>query len=149
MTQGNWPAKARIMTAAPPQLYASLLVALGGGIGALLRYQIGRGLTYAFGASAMTNFPWAPLTVNVVGSLGMGLLAGWLAGAAENGEQLRLVLGIGLLGGFTTFSAFSLEMMMLMNRGDHASAFIYGSVSVMAGLAALYMGLIVMKLFHA
>ena len=138
------------MSSAPPQLYASLMVALGGGIGALLRYQVGRGMTYVLGPSAMMSFPWATLTVNVIGSLGMGLLAGWLMSTGTNpaSEQMRLVLGVGLLGGFTTFSAFSLEMMMLMNRGDHASAFIYGSVSVMAGLAALYIGLIVMKLFH-
>ena len=137
------------MSAAPPPLYASLLVALGGAIGALLRYQLGRGLTAMFGPAAMMGFPWATLTVNVIGSLGMGLLAGWLAGGGTGAEQLRLVFGVGLLGGFTTFSAFSLEMMMLMNRGDHALAFIYGSVSVMAGLAALYMGLIIMKLFHS
>ncbi len=136
------------MSSAPPQLYASLLVALGGGIGALLRYQAGRGLTYVLGPAAMMNFPWATLLVNVVGSLGMGLLAGWLASGGQGSEQMRLVFGVGILGGFTTFSAFSLEMMMLMNRGDHTSAFIYGSVSVMAGLAALYIGLIVMKLFH-
>lgn len=136
------------MSASPPQLYASLLVALGGGIGALLRYQFGRGMTSLLGSSAVMAFPWATLAVNVIGSLGMGLLAGWLAGGAHGGEQLRLVFGVGLLGGFTTFSAFSLEMMMLMDRGDHTSAFVYGSVSVMAGLAALYMGLIVMKLFH-
>lgn len=137
------------MSATPPPLYASLLVALGGAIGALLRYQLGRGLTALLGPVTMMSFPWATLAVNIIGSLGMGLLAGWLAGSGTGSEQLRLVFGVGLLGGFTTFSAFSLEMMMLMNRGDHASAFIYGSVSVMAGLTALYMGLIIMKLFHS
>ena len=139
------------MNGAPNALYSSLFVALGGGIGALLRYQVGRGMTYMFGPQAMMGFPWATLAVNVLGSLGMGLLAGWLMRHGpelpDNGEQLRLMVGVGLLGGFTTFSAFSLEMMMLMDRGDHTWAFIYGSVSVMAGLAALYIGLIVMRLF--
>ena len=135
---------------APPQLYASLSVAIGGGIGALLRYQLGRSLTYLLGPAAVMTFPWATLAANVIGSLGMGLLAGWLAkhgpDLAHGGEQARLLLGVGLLGGFTTFSAFSLELMLLMDRGNHALAFIYGSVSVMAGLIALYTGLIVMRL---
>ena len=126
-----------------------MLVALGGGIGALLRYQVGRLLTHWLGPTAVLSFPWATLAVNVLGSLGMGLLAGWIMkqGSADT-EQLRLVFGVGVLGGFTTFSAFSLEMMMLMNRGDHGAAFIYGSVSVMAGISALYMGLIIMRLFN-
>ena len=139
------------MSSTPPPFYASLSVALGGGIGALLRYQLGRGLTYAFGPQAMIGFPWATLAANVIGCFGMGLLAGWLArhgpdmGPAAS-EQLRLLAGVGLMGGFTTFSAFSLELMLLMDRGDHGWAFVYGSVSVMAGLAALYIGLIVMRL---
>ena len=132
--------------AATPQLYASLSVALGGGIGALLRYQLGRLMTHVLGAGAVMAFPWATLVANVLGSLGMGLLAGWLAKTGEGGEPMRLLLGVGLLGGFTTFSAFSLEMMLLMDRGQHAYAFIYGSVSVMAGLTALYIGLIAMRL---
>ena len=133
------------MTANSP-LYASLSVALGGGIGALLRYQAGRLTTWVMGVQAVTTFPWATLFVNVLGSLAMGLLAGWLARQPAGAEQMRLLLGVGLLGGFTTFSAFSLEMMMLMDRGQHALAFVYGSISVMAGISALYMGLIVMRL---
>ena len=134
---------------APPQLYASLSVAIGGGIGALLRYQLGRLLTHAMGPAAVMAFPWATLAANVLGSLGMGVLAGWLArhgpGMGDGGEQARLLVGVGLLGGFTTFSAFSLEMMLLMDRGQHALAFVYGSVSVMAGLTALYVGLIAVR----
>ena len=132
--------------AANPPLYASLSVALGGGIGALLRYQFGRLTTWIMGPQAVTTFPWATLFTNVLGSLAMGLLAGWLARNSQGGEQMRLLVGVGLLGGFTTFSAFSLEMMMLMDRGEHALAFIYGSVSIMAGLSALYIGLIAMRL---
>ncbi|MEN7536472.1 fluoride efflux transporter CrcB [Aurantiacibacter flavus] len=139
------------MISTPPPLYASLSVALGGGIGALLRYQMGRALTHLAGPQTMVGFPWATLMVNVIGSLAMGVLAGWLArhgpDLRDGGEQVRLLVGVGLLGGFTTFSSFSLEMMLLMDRGDNALAFVYGSVSIMAGLAGLYIGLIVMRLF--
>ena len=135
---------------APSQLLASSFVALGGAIGALLRYQTGRLLTYWLGPNTVTAFPWATLTVNILGSLAMGLLAGYLArhgpGATLGGEQWRLFLGVGVLGGFTTFSAFSLEMMLLIERGQAAQGLIYAAVSVLAGLTALYLGLILMRL---
>ena len=70
---------------------------------------------------------------------------GFLARYGQGGEQWRLFLGVGLLGGFTTFSAFSLEMMVLVERGQAAQAFIYAAVSVLAGLSALYVGLIAMR----
>ena len=77
------------------------------GFGAVLRWQLGRAMTGWLGAPVVTAFPFATLAANAAGSLAMGLLAGWLArhGSGE-GEQLRLLLGVGLLGGFTTFSAF-------------------------------------------
>jgi fluoride exporter len=96
-------------------------------------------------AGGQRAFPWATLTVNVVGSLAMGLLAGWLARHGEGGESYRLLLGVGLLGGFTTFSAYSLELMLLIERGQAGQAFLYGAVSVLAGLSALYIGLIAMR----
>ena len=74
----------------------------------------------------------------------MGLLAGWLARYGPGGEQWRLFLGVGVLGGFTTFSAFSLEMMLLIER-QPAQGVIYALVSVLAGLSALYIGLIAMR----
>lgn len=126
-------------------MMASLHVALGGAIGSVLRYQLGRGMTYWLGPQAVSAFPWATLAVNLIGSLAMGLLAGWLARHGENGEPMRLLLGVGLLGGFTTFSAFSLELMVLAERGQAGQAFIYGAVSVLAGLSALYVGLIAMR----
>ena len=129
----------------PSPLLASSYVALGGAIGSLLRYQAGRGMTRWLGAEAVTAFPWATLTVNVVGSLAMGLLAGWLARHGQGGEQWRLFLGVGVLGGFTTFSAFSLEMMLLIER-QPLQGITYALVSVLAGLTALYLGLIVMRL---
>ena len=141
---GSAPAKAARMTM-PSPLLASSYVALGGAIGSLLRYQAGRGMTRWLGAEAVTAFPWATLTVNVIGSLAMGLLAGWLARYGQGSEQWRLFLGVGVLGGFTTFSAFSLEMMMLIER-QPLQGVTYALVSVLAGLTALYLGLIVMRL---
>ena len=127
-------------------LAASGLVALGGAVGAVARYQVGRGVTAWLGPAAVTAFPWATLIVNVAGSLAMGLLAGWLARHGTGGETARLLLGVGLLGGFTTFSAFSLEMMLLIERGQPGTAFAYAAISVLAGVTALYIGLIVMRL---
>jgi CrcB protein len=129
----------------PPQILASSYVALGGAIGALLRYQTGRWLTHVLGPTVVTVFPWATLTVNVVGSLLMGALAGFLARHGQGGEAWRLFIGVGVLGGFTTFSSFSLEMMMLIERGQPFQALTYVLVSVLAGLSALYIGLIVMR----
>ncbi|GGC35306.1 putative fluoride ion transporter CrcB [Novosphingobium marinum] len=132
--------------AMPHPLLASMYVALGGGIGALLRYQLGRAMTHWLGAPVVAAFPWATLAANVIGSMAMGVLAGWLARFGQGGEQLRLLIGVGLLGGFTTFSSFSLEIMLLMERGQGAQAFLYAAVSVLAGLSGLYIGLIVMRL---
>ncbi|MCR2834830.1 fluoride efflux transporter CrcB [Parerythrobacter lacustris] len=127
-------------------LAATANVAIGGAIGAVLRHQTGRLMTHWLGAKTVTAFPWATLTVNVVGSLLMGVLAGWMARQGTGGEQMRLLLGVGLLGGFTTFSSFSLEMMLLIERGQIAPAMTYALVSVLAGLAGLYIGLIAMRL---
>ena len=134
------------MSASLSPFAASLNVAIGGAVGAVLRYQLGRGMTAWLGPNAINAFPWATLTANIVGSLAMGLLAGWLArhGSGE-GEQIRLLLGVGLLGGFTTFSAFSLEMMSLVERGHVLTAVSYAGVSIFAGLAALYLGIVAMR----
>ena len=130
---------------APSPLAASALVALGGAVGSLARYQVGRGMTRLLGPQQVATFPWATLVVNVAGSLAMGLLAGWLARGGQVGETWRLLVGVSLLGGFTTFSAFSLELMMLIERGQASTAFVYAAVSVLAGLSALYIGLIAMR----
>lgn len=130
----------------PSPTTASLYVALGGGAGSLLRYQSGRLMTYWLGPQTMTAFPWATLTVNVLGSMAMGLLIGFLARHGSGaGELWRLLIGIGLLGGFTTFSSFSMEMMLLIERGQPALALTYAAVSLFAGLTALYIGMIAMR----
>lgn len=134
------------MSAVSP-LSASLYVFAGGGAGALLRYQIGRFLTHLLGPQAVTAFPWATLAVNVAGSCAMGLLAGWLVRHGDSaGEHWRLLIGVGLLGGFTTFSAFSLELMLLIERGQPWLAASYALISVLAGLTGLYVGLIAMRI---
>lgn len=130
----------------PHPLISSLYVAVGGGTGALMRYQTGRMMTHWLGPNTITAFPWATLTVNVIGSLAMGVLAGFMARHGQGGDHWRLLLGVGLLGGFTTFSAFSLEMMLLIERGQPALALTYGSVSLLAGLSAMYLGLIAMRI---
>ena len=130
-------------------LIASLHVALGGAIGAVLRYQLGRGMTHWLGVQAVSTFPWATLAVNAFGSVFMGILAGWLArqGSPGDGEQLRLLLGVGLLGGFTTFSAFSLEMVMLLERGQFTFAALYAVLSFALGISGLIFGLTVMRAY--
>lgn len=131
---------------APSPVAATMMVFAGGGMGAVLRHQLGRAMSGWLGPSVVSAFPWATLAVNVSGSLVMGLLAGWLAKYGSGGEHWRLFLGVGLLGGFTTFSAFSLELMLLIERGQPGTAFAYAAVSVLAGLTGLYMGLIAMRL---
>ena len=129
----------------PSPLAASSLVALGGAIGAVLRYQTGRMMTLWLGPNVVTAFPWATLAVNVIGSFAMGVLAGWLARHGQGGEHWRLFVAVGVLGGFTTFSAFSLELMLLVERGQAGQAFVYAAIAVLAGLSALYIGLIAMR----
>jgi CrcB protein len=131
----------------PAPLAATALVAVGGGIGAALRYQFGRVVQHALGPHAATAFPWATLGVNLSGSLAMGLLAGWLAGpgAANGSEAWRLALGVGVLGGFTTFSAFSLELVLLAQRGAWHLAAAYAALSLLGGALALALGLWTMR----
>lgn len=117
-----------------------LLVALGGGLGAAGRYGV------SLAAPARPGeWPFATFTINVLGSLLIGILGGWLATKGEAGEQYRLLLGVGVLGGFTTFSAFSLETMRMIERNDWLGASTYSLGSVLAGLAAVAIGLLMAK----
>lgn len=123
---------------APTPFTATTLVALGGGTGAAARYWLGR----AFGpGGAGHGFPWGTFAANVIGSMALGLLAGWLARHGNGGEHWRLLLGVGLLGGFTTFSAFSLESVLMIERGHGGLAGVYIAASVAAGIIALFAGM--------
>ena len=128
----------------PPSFMASsALVALGGGIGAWLRFATGAAWARAIGPVAASAFPWATLTVNVLCRLAMG--PGWLARHGNGGEPARLLLGVGVLGGFTTFSAFSLEFALLVERGQPGLAVGYAALSLLAGFIALFAGLFIMR----
>lgn len=133
------------MTAVPlSPLAASALVAAGGAVGAMARYHAVRIVTAAFGPD--NSFPWGTLSVNIIGSLLMGALLGWLARGSVSGagaESARLFIGVGLLGGFTTFSAFSAELVTLVHRGEGVLAAGYGAASLIAGMAALLVGLLI------
>ncbi|PLK26485.1 CrcB family protein [Novosphingobium sp. TH158] len=129
----------------PSFLSASALVALGGGLGAWLRFATSALWSRAIGPVAASAFPWATLSANVIGSLLMGLLAGWLARHGSGGEQWRLLLGVGVLGGYTTFSAFSLEFALFVERGAIGLAAGYVAISLVAGFAALFAGLFIMR----
>lgn len=118
-----------------------VLVMAGGALGAAARYLLGRATLAWLGA----GFPWGTLAVNLLGGLGMGLLVGMTSrhGASDN---VRLFLGTGLLGGFTTFSAFSLDIVTLADRGQPGLAIGYAALSVGGAAAALVIGL---ELFRA
>lgn len=126
----------------PSTLQASTLVALGGASGAVLRYHSGRLIGTLAGPNAV--FPWGTFSINVVGSLLMGVLAGWLA-RHQASEAWRLLIGVGVLGGFTTFSAFSLESALLIERGLIGPAALYAVGSVVAGIVGLFAGLAIAR----
>ena len=127
-------------------MQAFTLVALGGAIGASARY----GTSLAVGHLWRTSFPFATLLVNVTGSLAMGLLIGWLTRTLPAWQnEARLFVAVGVLGGFTTFSAFSLDVVTLFERGEVLSAFLYILGSVVLSVAALFVGLLLMRALPA
>lgn len=114
-----------------------LLVGLGGFAGSVARYRLGGWLLHLI---AQERFPWSTFAVNVAGCLLAGLLAGLAEKHALFGPDARLLLFTGLLGGFTTFSAFGLDALFLLRRGDLATALLYAGGSVVVGLAAAWIG---------
>ncbi|KFG68244.1 fluoride efflux transporter CrcB [Microvirga sp. BSC39] len=124
-----------------------LLVFLGAGIGGALRHGVNVGCARLCGSP----FPWGTLTVNVVGSFLMGLIASWLSVKAGEGwsQPLRLFLTTGILGGFTTFSAFSLDAVLIWERGQMGLAVAYIGASVILSVAGLLTGLALIRTFTA
>lgn len=120
-----------------------LVVFIGGGIGAALRHGVNIAAARAFG----TAFPYGTLTVNVVGSLAMGLLAAYFAFKGDASQQWRLFLTTGILGGFTTFSAFSLDAALLYERGEVGLAALYVAGSVALSIAGLFAGFALVRNF--
>jgi CrcB protein len=124
-----------------------LLVFLGAGIGGALRHGVNVGCARMCG----TGFPWGTLTVNVVGSFLMGAIAGWLAFKAGEGwsQPIRLFLTTGILGGFTTFSTFSLDAVLIWERGQIGLAAAYVAASMALSIGGLVAGLALIRAISA
>ncbi len=114
-----------------------ILATLGGALGSGTRHLVNIGITRALGPA----YPWATLTVNVVGSFLMGFLVDMIMRRFGGSPEMRTFLATGILGGFTTFSAFSLDISNLLGRGEAATALGYVVASVAISLLALYAGL--------
>jgi CrcB protein len=121
-----------------------LVVFLGGGIGAALRHGVNLFCARLIG----TAFPWHTLIENVTGSLAMGMLAAYFAfQGGELSQHWRLLLTTGILGGYTTFSAFSLDTVLLVERGEPALAALYATSSVVLAVGGLFGGLALVRHF--
>ena len=118
-----------------------LYVFLGGGLGAALRYGLNSGVPRVLGA----QFPWATLIINIVGCFAVGLIAAWFVLRPSLASEWRLFLITGILGGFTTFSAFSLDFAQLFERGDTGQAFAYATASVVISILACFAGLMLVR----
>lgn len=119
-----------------------LIVFLGSGLGGMLRYAANGWVPRLLG----TAIPYHTMTVNIVGSFVMGMFIGYFALKSDPGQDWRLFLTTGVLGGFTTFSAFSLDTVVLIERGEATLAAIYVLVSVGVSLAALFLGSSIMRI---
>jgi len=123
-----------------PTLSHFALIALGGGLGAMARHLVGWGSLRLMGP----GFPWGTLCVNVMGSFAMGVLIGAMVKQGTS-ENIRLFLGVGLLGGFTTFSAFSLDAIRMFETKAYGPFAAYVGASVILSLLAILLGLFLMR----
>ncbi len=118
-----------------------LLVAAGGALGSVLRYLVGFWTLRSFGPS----FPWGTLTVNITGSFLIGVFAEVITRKLGASAEMRVFLITGILGGYTTFSAFSLDAITLFERGEPVTALIYVASSVLLSALAVFAGLALMR----
>jgi CrcB protein len=118
-----------------------LLVFIGGGLGSTLRYAVNVLCGRTFGM----NFPYGTFIINITGSTVMGLVAGYLVFKGEAAQSARIFIMTGILGGYTTFSAYSLDVVTLYERGEVGAALFYVAGSVLLAVAGLIAGLAVMR----
>ena len=118
-----------------------LYVGIGGALGSILRFLVMKLATQWVGI----GFPYGTLVVNVLGSLAMGLVIGWGAHKGQMTQELRTFLAVGVLGGFTTFSTFSLDVVSLFERGGQWQAMLYVCASVTLSVVALMLGMMCMR----
>ena len=124
-------------------ILSTLYVALGGAIGSAARFQVGH-LASKWAGPDM-QFPWATFSVNLTGSLIMGALMGWFVRDGVSQENLRVFLMTGIMGGFTTFSAFSAEMVTMLYREQYLLTALYVGGSIVAGIVLFLVGLVAIQ----
>ena len=120
---------------------AAFAIFAGGGLGAVARYWVQLMAARLIGA----GFPWGTLAVNVLGGLAMGAISGWYMSHGNPTTHSRLFLTTGVLGGFTTFSAFSLEVAQMLERGSALTAAGYSLASVLFSIMAVFMGFALLR----
>ncbi len=118
-------------------MYHLILVAIGGAVGSSLRHLVNLASLRLVGS----NFPWGTMAINIAGSFAMGVFVELLARRFSASNELRLFVATGILGGFTTFSAFSLDFAVVWERGAAGQALFYAAGSVIISLLALFAGL--------
>ena len=129
-------------------LKAIACVGLGGALGSTLRYLLGAMIQRALAGGLYAKLPLATFAVNIIGCLGIGLLAAWTEGRTDLSPAQRLFIFTGLLGGFTTFSTYAHEGQQLLREGLFPQAAIYILGQVILGLAAVWLGYALMRWAH-
>ena len=124
-------------------MHMILAIAFGGALGAVLRHLLNNGAMYLLG----TSFPYGIFIANITGCFLMGVLVSVFAHFWDPGQIIKAFFTVGLLGAFTTFSAFSLDTLTLFERGDAFAAILYVALSVFLSLGGLFLGMLVVRVF--